>query len=1383
MAEPLNSLGATSQGESPVSVNARIGRGRVLPVAWGVAAALSLIAAAWWLRGADVRYVIVGALATTATLFLLRALPRRGRGWPIACAVLLAALWISSGVAQRDLHRIESDWPAYRDRLVARGDAAIASALDSAAVELKETATRAANLEGSRESAFDELEELRAHAEIGIVLIRDESPWAWAGRWVTEVPGQSNGGTPGAAEPGVPADGSIRAVFTPFYVTLEATAWRGSQRATASLIVDASPPATRLTSALLERIAERYGLDDIRVLPVAADSGMRTLVVRGDTLLAYRAVTAGPAAARLYLLSRARTVAGVLLTLALLMYMLSLWRGARGIAGRLTPIAVAMLCLALVPLNLLSNLSPLFDPAIYFAPLGGPFTASVGALTLTSSLVLLAMFVILRARLRPRTPWIPLFVVVSIVAGGPYLLRLLATGISAPPGGLTTGMWLAWEVALFLAAAALLLGAASAGSALLGERRGLSPAVGTTLAAAAALLAPLLLGADARWPGVYTGLWIAALGALALTRRHRGVVLAAAAVAALGATTVAWRADVKGRVLLANRDVAALAQERPEVSISLQRLGAELAMGAVPASDAALLRIYARSDLEGSGYPVSMATWSADSDSLASIDLAAIAVDSAALARLREEALVEGTSRVEMIPGTLGQYYALAVPFPGGLVTTAIVAPRTRLLRDSPNNALLGIAPRELGLSPYSLTLANADTAMALPGAGRWMKQSEELHGDRLIQTPRGAARAHIEIDLRSYDVLVERGTLVVLLDMSLLLGLWALSVWPEGAFRRWLKMRRQRWAQSFRLRLTLSLFAFFMMPAIVFAAWSYRQLLTGDRQSRELLVRETLRSVQPTLSSSDATSNGPVLIYRGGVLAESTEPLLETLAPIGRLLDPRVVRRLAIGSEVEAGIPQMIGPREVMFGYRVLPVGGAPDLIISTPARGGEEALDVRRRDLGVLVAFATVVGALAALWLSGGAARSLAQPIGRLRKAALAIAGGELAPTLPERPPAEFVPVFSAFRRMGHELTESREELEAAQRRTAAILRNVASGVMALDTDEVVTIANPRAEALLAGGKALPAGTPLEALGDPLAGRVREFLRGGAEEEEFDLEHESRHLHARLTRLGRGGAVLTLDDLTELARAQRVLAWGEMARQVAHEIKNPLTPIRLGVQHLRRARADARMDFDEILDRNVERILAEIDRLDEIAKGFSRYGMAPAERLPAENTDVSAVARDVVALERIGEEAAEGSGRDDVDWQLTGADEQLTAQARADELREVLINLLENSRLASARHVHVRLAALDGRIRIDIMDDGEGMAPHVLGRIFEPHFSTRTSGSGLGLAISRQIIEGWGGAIAISSEPERGTLVRIELKGAEITDEERQMDERAAQAHREEN
>jgi nitrogen fixation/metabolism regulation signal transduction histidine kinase len=454
---------------------------------------------------------------------------------------------------------------------------------------------------------------------------------------------------------------------------------------------------------------------------------------------------------------------------------------------------------------------------------------------------------------------------------------------------------------------------------------------------------------------------------------------------------------------------------------------------------------------------------------------------------------------------------------------------------------------------------------------------------------------------------------------------------------------------------------------------------------------------------------------------------------------------------EVETSAMQQVGMRSVLFGYRALPMGEALRLVVATPSSGDEEALDRRRRDLGVLVAFFTVIGALAALWLSGVAARTLATPIGRLRGAALAIAGGDLEPPLPDRPPAEFVPVFSAFRRMGRELTESRAELESAQRRTAAVLRNVASAVLAVSADGIVTIANPSASALL-GREPREGESITRAAGEPLASVVMRYLRGGEEEEEFDVERDGRQLHARLTRLARGGAVLTLDDVTELARAQRVLAWGEMARQVAHEIKNPLTPIRLGVQHLRRAHADRRVDFEEVLSSNVERILAEIDRLDEIARGFSRYGMAPAERLPAEPTDVAAVARDVVELERI--------GRDGVRWEISGADAPVTAAARADELREVLINILENARLAGSTRVEVHVAGDAERVRVDVRDDGEGIAANLLPRIFEPHFSTRTSGSGLGLAISRQIIEGWGGEIGIASEPGAGTTVSIRLR-----------------------
>ncbi|MFN8862561.1 MAG: sensor histidine kinase, partial [Gemmatimonadaceae bacterium] len=230
----------------------------------------------------------------------------------------------------------------------------------------------------------------------------------------------------------------------------------------------------------------------------------------------------------------------------------------------------------------------------------------------------------------------------------------------------------------------------------------------------------------------------------------------------------------------------------------------------------------------------------------------------------------------------------------------------------------------------------------------------------------------------------------------------------------------------------------------------------------------------------------------------------------------------------------------------------------------------------------------------------------------------------------------------------------------------------------------------------------------------------------------------------------------------AQRVLAWGEMARQVAHEIKNPLTPIRLGVQHLRRAYRDGRGDFAQILETNVTRVLAEIDHLDQIARAFSRYGTAPANRTPAVAVDVGQVARDVLALERLGDGDDQ---RASVHWLLDAPETggaTLRALAQPDELREVLLNLLENARLADATTVRVQVRDEAGQVRIDVIDDGTGIAADVLPQIFEPHFSTRTSGSGLGLAISRRLIEGWGGTIDVASRVGEGTTVRIGLRVA---------------------
>jgi nitrogen fixation/metabolism regulation signal transduction histidine kinase len=529
---------------------------------------------------------------------------------------------------------------------------------------------------------------------------------------------------------------------------------------------------------------------------------------------------------------------------------------------------------------------------------------------------------------------------------------------------------------------------------------------------------------------------------------------------------------------------------------------------------------------------------------------------------------------------------------------------------------------------------------------------------------------------------------------------------------------------------------------------------VSSDQQARELLVRETLRAVADEamgdLADASSRFDTPLLLFAPGELRRTSDPLFEALAPLGRFLDPEVHADLALGDEVTAARYARVGSVLTLIGYRAA-VGLAGDrVVLGAPARTDEPALERRRRDLGVLVLFTTAIGALAALWLSGVAARQFAQPIRTLREAALAIARGEREPVLSGAPPAEFVPVFTAFRRMTGDLNESRRALEEAQRRTATILRNVASGVVANARAGTVSLANPRADALL--GRALPPGTALAEVGSPeLAEKVGAFIRrDDDQEEEFDVEIEGRQLHARLTR-GGAGAVLTLDDVSELARAQRVLAWGEMARQVAHEIKNPLTPIRLGVQHLKRARAAGRGDFDQILDQNVTRILAEIDRLDEIARAFSRYGTAPAQQAPSEPVDVAHIVRDVVALETLGESS--------IQWRAHDADRPAVAAASGDELREVLLNILENARLANARRVEIVVRRELAQVVITVADDGEGISPEALPRIFEPHFSTRTSGSGLGLAISRRLIEGWGGSISVTSERGKGTRVEISL------------------------
>jgi nitrogen fixation/metabolism regulation signal transduction histidine kinase len=317
--------------------------------------------------------------------------------------------------------------------------------------------------------------------------------------------------------------------------------------------------------------------------------------------------------------------------------------------------------------------------------------------------------------------------------------------------------------------------------------------------------------------------------------------------------------------------------------------------------------------------------------------------------------------------------------------------------------------------------------------------------------------------------------------------------------------------------------------------------------------------------------------------------------------------------------------------------------------------------------------------------------------------------------------------------------------------VLATVATGVIALDARGNVLIANRRAEELL--GVSLAESDHLEDhLGlewSPLVDAVTDELRRTeGRSPAREVEVRGRRIRLQLAQLESGlrGVVVALNDLTDVSRAERVLAWGEMARQVAHEIKNPLTPLRLGMQHLLRVHRDRRPDFDRTLEDTSARILAEIDRLDTIARAFSRFG-APAEsEAPLEPVDLVATATEVVQLYRLAEEGAQVTLRSNgVVWGV----------ARKDEVKEVLVNLLENARIAGAHEIRVEVAV--GQITVE--DDGAGISRDQLPRIFEPRFSTTTSGSGLGLPIVRRLVESWGGKVSVASEMGQGTRVVITL------------------------
>jgi nitrogen fixation/metabolism regulation signal transduction histidine kinase len=419
---------------------------------------------------------------------------------------------------------------------------------------------------------------------------------------------------------------------------------------------------------------------------------------------------------------------------------------------------------------------------------------------------------------------------------------------------------------------------------------------------------------------------------------------------------------------------------------------------------------------------------------------------------------------------------------------------------------------------------------------------------------------------------------------------------------------------------------------------------------------------------------------------------------------------------------------------------------------------------------------------------AQKLVQPIQDLVKGTRAVAQGDLDTRLPLTSHDEMGFLVHSFNDMTKRLRGAREDQQRAQQAAeteranlAIILARLSTGVVSLEPDLRVRTANRAATTILGEDLEACVGRGLAGLGEP-DGLLRQFAEacrsriaaGDLEwREQFTLQAGAsrRILMCACTPLPGegelpGGFVLVFDDITVMLQAQREAAWGEVARRLAHEIKNPLTPIRLSAERMRHKLLPSMNDKDaQLLDRGTETIVQQVEAMKEMVNAFSEYARAP--RFEMADVNLNQLVTEVTDLYR-----AQIAGRGvTLDVKLETAVTSLVADRG--RLRQLLHNLLTNAVEAlegqadGAITLATRLAARNGQevVEIAVEDNGPGFQRELIGQVFDPYVTTKPRGTGLGLAIVRKIVEEHGGHVEADNRAEGGARVRVELPLNETT------------------
>ena len=551
-----------------------------------------------------------------------------------------------------------------------------------------------------------------------------------------------------------------------------------------------------------------------------------------------------------------------------------------------------------------------------------------------------------------------------------------------------------------------------------------------------------------------------------------------------------------------------------------------------------------------------------------------------------------------------------------------------------------------------------------------------------------------------------------------------------------------------------------------------------GDAQSPALLDR---------LREQTGAQSAALIAASGKVLASSSsdvKSLLPSMPSPAQLRTAAAGRGVAMAEgDVTTGlvVRVLVPVRGLALGEepRVLQLTQAvPDAIARSAESVAATYRDYQELQLGkeglkriytLTLTFTLLLALFAAVGLAFFLAERLARPLLILAEGTQAVAAGDFTPRASLATHDELGILTQSFSKMTRQLDEARRDserhrnqLEATSAYLESVLANLSAGVLAFDAGFRLRAANRGATAILGDDLTGAEDRPLtdwaqhREFAEAVLAAFRE--RGAEWQQQLELPHANGAPQMLLLRgsilPGGGGYVVVFDDITHVISAQRTAAWGEVARRLAHEIKNPLTPIQLSAERLQLKLAD-KLDAAarDMLQRSTQTIVNQVAALKNMVNDFRDYAKTPPPEIAP--IDFNALVHEVVDL----------YAASDVRIKLDLAADLPPVLADANQLRQILHNLVKNAReaLAEAAPAEPAITVVtrrdDMRAVLNVSDNGPGFAPQILSRAFEPYVTTKAKGTGLGLAIVKKMIDEHHGEIKLANAPAGGAEISIKL------------------------